>query len=139
MKANNKKTPTGCPLSFGLDVFGDKWSLLVIREILLKGKRTYSEFLEIEEGIATNILIDRLKNLESAGLLNKTRDPENWRSYLYSLTQKGRDLTPMILEIILWSAKHDKRTIAQRDVLQKILDDRTGFQSELMQTSTAKI
>lgn len=126
-----QKRTSGCPVAFGLDTFGDRWTLLIIREIMLAGKRTYSQFLQSEEGIATNILVDRLKQLESNGIVEKNRDPENRRSFIYSLTQKGRDLAPILIEIVIWSGKYDERAVAKRDVLEKIQRDRAGFENEL--------
>lgn len=131
MRNETKKRQTGCPVAFGLDTFGDRWSLLVIREIMLRGKSTYSEFMEADEGIASNILIDRLKHLEAEGILEKARDPQNRRSFVYTLTEKGRDLAPILLEIILWSGKHDHRPVASRDVLEKIEADRVGYEASL--------
>ncbi len=131
MRNENKKRQTGCPVAFGLDTFGDRWSLIIIREIMLRGKKTYSEFMEADEKIATNILIDRLKHLEAEGIINKSRDPDNRRSYIYELTKKGRDLAPIMLELILWSGAHDDRPFAMRTVLKKIQDDRKGFEASL--------
>ena len=131
MRNQNKKRQSGCPVAFGLDTFGDRWSLLVIREIMLKGKKTYSEFMEADEGISTNILIDRLKHLEAEGIIIKTRDPQNHRSFIYTLSDKGRDLAPILLEIIVWSGAHDHRPFALRDVLKKITNDRAGFEAGL--------
>ena len=131
MKAETRKRTSGCPVAYGLDTFGDRWSLLIIREIMLRGKRTYSEFLQAEEGIATNILIDRLKHLEAEGIVEKSRDPGNRRSFIYSLTQKGRDLAPIILEIVIWSGAYDDRSNAMRDVLEKVQSDRAGFEAQL--------
>lgn len=131
MKTENKKRETGCPIAFGLDTFGDRWSLLVIREIMLRGKRTYSEFLEADEGIASNILIARLKHLEAEGIVEKSRDPENRRAFVYELTKKGRDLAPILLEIIIWSGMHDNRPFALRTVLREIEQDREGFEAGL--------
>ena len=128
MRNESKKRQSGCPVAFGLDTFGDRWSLLIIREIMLRGKKTYSEFMAADEGISTNILIDRLKHLEAEGIVEKSRDPENRRSFVYTLTKKGRDLAPIILEIILWSGEHDRRPFALRDVLKKIKKDREGFE-----------
>ncbi len=125
----NTKRASGCPIAFGLDTFGDRWSLIVIRDIMLGGKRSYSEFLESEEGIASNILVDRLKHLESEGIVEKVRDPENRRSFLYSLTQKGRDLAPIILEIIVWSGTYDSRPFALRDVLEAIQKNGGRFET----------
>lgn len=131
MKAENKKRETGCPITFGLDTFGDRWSLLIIREIMLQGKKTYSEFLEADEGIASNILIARLKHLEAEGIVEKSRDPENRRAFVYELTKKGRDLAPILLEIIIWSGMHDSRPYALKSVLNKIEQDREGFEASL--------
>jgi len=131
MRNENKKRQSGCPIAFGLDTFGDRWSLLIIREIMLKGKKTYSEFLEADEKIATNILIDRLKHLEAEGIIVKTHDPKNRRSFLYTLSKKGRDLAPIILEIILWSGIYDQRPFAMRNVLKKIKKDHKGFEASL--------
>jgi DNA-binding HxlR family transcriptional regulator len=120
-----------CPVAFGLDTFGDRWSLLIIREIMLRGKRTYSEFLEADEGIASNILIARLKHLEAEGIVEKSRDPENSRAFLYELTKKGRDLAPILLEIVIWSGMHDTRPFALKTVLNEIEQDREGFEASL--------
>lgn len=135
MKTQNKNHVSGCPVAFGLDVFGDRWSFLIIREIMLRGKKTYGEFLELEEGIATNILASRLKSLEADGVVTKTRDPENRRSFIYDLTDKGIDLASIIIEIILWSGRHDNRPIAKQDVLDKIKSDRDGFEKRIRQGS----
>jgi len=131
MRNENKKRQTGCPVTFGLDTFGDRWSLLIIREIMLRGKRSYSEFLEAEEKIASNILIDRLKHLEAEGIIEKSRDPDNRRSFIYTLTRKGRDLAPILLEIVIWSGQHDRRPNAMKTVLNEIEKDREGFEARL--------
>lgn len=131
MKTENNKRETGCPVAFGLDTFGDRWSLLIIREIMLRGKRTYSEFLEADEGIASNILIARLKHLEAEGIVEKSRDPENRRAFIYELTKKGRDLAPILLEIVIWSGMHDTRPFALKTVLNEIEQDREGFEASL--------
>ena len=131
MNTESNKRETGCPIAYGLDTFGDRWSLLIIREIMLQGKRTYSEFLEADEGIASNILIARLKHLEAEGIVEKSRDPENRRAFIYELTKKGRDLAPILLEIIIWSGMHDKRPYALKTVLNKIEQDREGFEASL--------
>jgi DNA-binding HxlR family transcriptional regulator len=136
MKMENKKRTSGCPITFGLDTFGDRWTLLIIREIMLRGKRTYSEFLLAEEGIASNILVDRLKLLEADGIVEKTRDPKNRRSFLYTLTQKGRDLAPILLEIIIWSGTYNDQSNASHDVLKKVQADRVGFEATLRSNRT---
>lgn len=102
---------------------------------MLRGNKTYSEFLEADEKIATNILIDRLKNLEAEGIIEKARDPENRRSFLYSLSQKGLDLAPIILEIVIWSGMYDERPYAQRDVVEELKKDRKSFEAGLRQST----
>lgn len=132
MTGTDKRREYGCPVAYGLDMFGDKWSLLVIRDMMLSGKKTYNDFLETGEGIATNILADRLKHLETEGIINKSRDPENRRSYHYSLTEKGRDLLPVMMEIVSWSGKHDNRPNARRGMVEKIQKDRKGTEAEIL-------
>ena len=104
-----------CPINFALQTFGDTWSLLVIRDIVYFGKKTYGEFLASEEGIATNILANRLAWLEQNGILVKTPDTADRRKDIYSLTDKGLDLIPILLEIANWSAKHDPQSGAPPD------------------------
>jgi DNA-binding HxlR family transcriptional regulator len=122
-----KDRRTGCPVAFALDTFGDRWSLLIVRDILLKGSETYGEFMQSGEGIATNVLADRLKELEAAGIIGKSPGPDNNRRYLYTLTEKGCDLAPVIVEMIRWSAKYDPKTTARKEVLKWIEDDSDGF------------
>lgn len=109
-----KKLRSHCPINFGLEAFGDKWSLLILRDILFRGKRTYGEYLKSEEGFATNILAARLEHLESEGILKKQPDPDDARKSVFLLTEKGLDLIPMLFEMILWSAKYDSKSEARR-------------------------
>lgn len=95
-----------CPISTALEIFGDKWSLLIVRDLMFKQKKTYGEFLNSEEKIATNILADRLMLLETGGIISKEGHPESKVKVLYKLTAKGIDLIPVMVEIILWSEKH---------------------------------
>ncbi|MBT5659142.1 MAG: helix-turn-helix transcriptional regulator [Rhodospirillaceae bacterium] len=131
MPSPDKKRHTCCPVTIALDTFGDRWSLLVIRDLMCKGRATYGEFLESGEGIATNVLANRLKDLESANIIQKSRDPENRRRYLYRLTEKGCDLIPIILEMIGWSAKHDPQTVMEKKTLKRIKNDRDGLIAEI--------
>lgn len=103
-----------CPINFGLESFGDKWSLLILRDIIFRGKRTYGEFLKSEEGFATNILAARLAHLEDVGILRKVVDPEDGRRSRFLLTEKGLDLVPLLFEMMRWSAKHDSKSEARR-------------------------
>jgi DNA-binding HxlR family transcriptional regulator len=98
---------------------------------MIKGKRTYKEFLSIDEEIATNILADRLKLLESEGILNKQQDPQNRRSNIYTLTAKGSDLAPVLVEIIQWSGKHDTRPFALKETVNKMKKDKHKFEKML--------
>jgi DNA-binding HxlR family transcriptional regulator len=95
-----------CPISTALDIFGDKWSLLIVRDMMFKGMNTYGDFLKGEEKIATNILADRLMLLEAGGIIAKQKHPESKAKILYTLTPKGIDLVPALVEIIAWSEKH---------------------------------
>jgi DNA-binding HxlR family transcriptional regulator len=126
-----KRRRSDCPVHFALDVFGDSWSLLIIRDLLLKGRHTYTEFLRAEEGIATNVLADRLARLEQDGVIGTERDPQTGRHARYWLTDKGIDLLPVLLEIIAWSAKYDPNTAADREFVNRFRDDRTGLEAEL--------
>jgi DNA-binding HxlR family transcriptional regulator len=99
---------SGCPISVALEIFGDAWSLLIVRDLMFKGLRTFSEFASSDERIATNILADRLARLESAGIVTKAADPADARRLHYRLTDKGMDLAPALVEIVLWCARHEK-------------------------------
>lgn len=103
-----------CPVNYGLEIFGDKWSLLIVRDIVFTGKKTYGEFLKSEEGFSTNILASRLAFLEEQGVLSKTPNSADRRKDFYSLTDKGLDLIPLLFNIVLWSAKHDPKSYARR-------------------------
>ncbi len=106
MKKKKVKYRSDCPISTALDIFGDKWSLLIIRDMIFKGKSTYGDFLMAGEKIATNILADRLSQLECAEIISKHKHPDSKAKVLYKLTQKGVELVPVLVEIIVWSEKH---------------------------------
>ncbi|MDF1688553.1 MAG: helix-turn-helix domain-containing protein [Cycloclasticus sp.] len=127
MVSKNKARCTGCPISYALDTFGDRWSLLIVRDILIKGYQTYSEFQLSDEKIATNILRDRLRELEEFGIITKSKDPNNGRRVLYKLTTKGADIAPLMIEMVRWSAKYDPDTLAKASTLEKIEHDKEGF------------
>ena len=101
-----------CPINFALEIFGDPWSLLLIRDIVYCGKKTYGEFFASEEGMATNILASRLAHLEHQGILVKQRSEKDKRREEYVLTEKGLDLIPVLVEMANWSAQHDPHTAA---------------------------
>lgn len=121
------KTRTHCPISFGLDFFGDKWSFLIIRDLAFKRKNFYNEFLEGGEGISTNILSDRLKQLETLGIIVSETIKQRQIRKKYSLTSKGKDLIPILIEFIVWSSKHDSETEAGADFVRQAIDDRESL------------
>ena len=100
-----------CPVSLALEAVGDKWSLLILRDLIMRGKRRYQELLDSGEGISTNILADRLVRLERLGLIRKSDDPDDKRLVRYFPTRKGLDLLPVILEMARWSFKYDPYTV----------------------------
>jgi DNA-binding HxlR family transcriptional regulator len=131
MKQKNPTYDSGCPIAYALGIFGDQWSLLIIRDMAVKGVHTYGELLNGWEGISTNILAQRLKHLEETGLVTKRRDPENWRSFVYELTQKGRDLAPVIAEIVLWSGNYNTADHAMMGTVEKVQADRKSFEAKI--------
>ncbi|MCK7556429.1 helix-turn-helix transcriptional regulator [Chitinophaga sedimenti] len=116
-----KDMRSACPLNFGLELFGDKWTLLIIRDLLLFGKRHFNEILSSEEGISTNILADRLAMLEAEKVVKKRKDPEHKQKMVYSLTDKGRDLLPVILAIGEWSGKYAAEVLPRLEVVREIV------------------
>lgn len=119
MRKTDKKIPDSqrspCPVACTLDVLGDKWTLIVVRDLLL-GKTTYGELQQSPESIPTNILADRLKRLQAAGVIEKALYQERPPRYAYRLTQKGRDLGPVLLEMVRWGLKHIAGTDAPAQV-----------------------
>ena len=107
-KKPSPKRRSGCPLNASVETLGDRWSLLIVRDMMLRGFRTYKEFLESFEGIATNILADRLRKLQAYGIITTERDPSDGRRLFYLLTKKGIDLAPVLTEMVLWAAKHEE-------------------------------
>lgn len=102
------KHRSGCPVSISLEVFGDRWSLLIIRDLMVRGYRTFKEFEHSGEGIATNILAHRLKKLRAAGIIETEYDLTDRRKLKYRLTPKGIALAPVLLEILIWGARHEQ-------------------------------
>lgn len=106
-KRAGPKRRSGCPLNASVEMLGDRWSLLILRDMMLRGYKTFNEFLASDEKIATNILADRLRRLESYGILTSQRDPSDGRKQIYQLTAKGIDLAPVLTEMVLWAARHE--------------------------------
>jgi DNA-binding HxlR family transcriptional regulator len=107
LKKAGPKRRSGCPLNASVEMLGDRWSLLIIRDMMLRGARSYKTFLECYEGIATNILADRLRKLVAYGIISPEPDPSDGRKVIYLLTQKGIDLAPVLTEMVLWAAGHE--------------------------------
>jgi DNA-binding HxlR family transcriptional regulator len=122
-----------CPISTALDIFGDKWSLLIIRDLVFNEKSTYGEFLNSEEKIATNILADRLALLEAGGIISKHSHPEHKLKVLYKLTQKGLELIPVLIEIIAWSEKHHEVHPYAKQFAKQIRKDKEGVIKSVME------
>jgi DNA-binding HxlR family transcriptional regulator len=117
-----------CPINFALQTFGDGWSLLVIRDLMFTDRRTYTDFLDAEEGIATNVLADRLKRLQALGLIRRRG---TGRGVTYGLTEKGLDLLPAMLELVSWSARYDRHTAAPPDFVARIRREPKAVAAEL--------
>jgi DNA-binding HxlR family transcriptional regulator len=127
-----------CPISTALDIFGDKWTLLIIRDMVFKGKNTYGDFLNAEEKIATNILADRLNLLECAEIITKHTHPESKAKVLYKLTSKGIDLIPALAEIITWSEKYQDVHPYARDFVRQLKKNKEGVIKKLYENLKVK-
>jgi DNA-binding HxlR family transcriptional regulator len=114
-----------CPLNASVEMLGDRWSLLIIRDMMLRGFRTYQEFMECYEGIATNILADRLRKLMAYGIIVAKPDPADGRKLIYLLTKKGIDLAPVLTEMVLWAAAHEDT--GNQPLVKLMRDDREKF------------
>lgn len=118
---------SGCPINFGLEIFGDQWTLLVLRDLLIQQKSTFREFQSSEEGIASNILSERLKRLEACGLINRSVSSTDKRVMVYSPTDAARDLIPVLVEMSYWGATHDPATGAPPEFKIAYQVDREGL------------
>ncbi|PUA36603.1 transcriptional regulator [Paenibacillus elgii] len=132
MKRSDNKSH--CPINFSLETFGDNWSLLIVRDIVYFGKKTYGEFLESEEGISSNILASRLVHLEQKGLLVKKPHDTDKRKEVYLLTEKGLDLIPVLLELANWGAQYDPETDAPQSWIAAVYADRESMISLIRDT-----
>ena len=120
-----------CPVNLALEVFGDKWSLIIIRDIMFQDKRSFRKLLQSEEKIATNILTDRLAMLEQEGIISKAPDPEHKQKHIYSLTAKGIDLLPIMVEIGGWSLKHKPVDLKKHKNAQYLVRGGKELQKEI--------
>ncbi len=121
---------SGCPVSISLEIFGDRWSLLIIRDLMVRGFRTFQEFRGSGEGIATNILADRLRKLQRAGIIVAEPEARDGRKLNYRLTEKGIDLAPVLLELLIWGARHE-RTGAPCEVIEAMSRNREQVLAEV--------
>ena len=121
------KKRSECPISSSLDIWGDKWSLLIVRDLMFSKQCTYGDFLKSDEKIATNILASRLLMLETAGIVTKQDHPDSKAKVLYKLTQKGVDLLPLMIEINLWAGKYFTLPAEREEVLEEVKKDKEGF------------
>jgi DNA-binding HxlR family transcriptional regulator len=125
------KRRSGCPLNASVEILGDRWSLLIIRDMMLRGFRTYKEFLQSYERIATNILADRLQKLIAHGIITAGLDSSDGRKLIYSLTPKGIDLAPVLTEMVLWAAAHEDT--ANQALVRQMRKDKERFLSAIRQ------
>lgn len=125
-RSSNVRRRSNCPLNVSLEIFGDRWTLLIVRDLMLKGRTRFGEFLEGGEGIASNILTDRLSRLEAHGIVRRRADPADARRWTYRLTERGIDLAPVLFEMIFWAAQHEK-TAAPADEVKAMKRDRAGY------------
>jgi DNA-binding HxlR family transcriptional regulator len=131
MKKELSSCRSDCPISFALDLVGDKWSLIVVRDLIFARKRHFQEFLGSPEKIASNILASRLKLLEKAGMVTRAADAANARRVVYAPTAKALDLLPVLLELLLWGTKHHAKANAPEQFMRRAAADRAGLIADL--------
>jgi DNA-binding HxlR family transcriptional regulator len=128
-KVKPSRRRSGCPVSISLETLGDRWSLLVIRDLMVRGYRTFRQLEQSDERIATNILADRLGRLKRNGIISSAADPSDGRRMTYRLTEKGIDLAPLLLELLIWGARHEE-TMAPRELIAQMEQNREGVIAE---------
>lgn len=131
-----------CPFTSALDILGDKWMLVIVKQMLIENKQTFKDFTESDEGIATNILTAKLKQLEEFGIIIKTRLPNNKKSNIYLLTEKGLAMTPIIIELGFWSDNHLRDlnpTIVNGKGMELLRTDKVEFGREIEQQYREKL
>jgi DNA-binding HxlR family transcriptional regulator len=130
MSKSSRGEKSNCPISYSLDLFGDRWTLLVLRDLILWGKTRFAELQSSDEKIASNILSDRLRRLEARGIIGIEKDPSDARQKIYTATEKGLSLTPVLLEIAAWGASHDPETGAPNGFAADFYADREAYYAE---------
>ncbi|MEO0859419.1 MAG: helix-turn-helix domain-containing protein [Pseudomonadota bacterium] len=126
MNSNEKPEWNGCPTRYAAGIVGDKWCFLLLRDVLLHGKRTYREFLGSPEGISTNILANRLSKLETMGMLTREADPRKASSVCYFPTQKSKDFLPALVSMMIWATQYDEATEAPASFSESYSNDPAG-------------
>lgn len=122
-----------CPVVFALDIFGDRWTLIVVRDMVFRGLSTYSEFLNAGESIATNILADRLKRLETAGIVSRFRDTDQGARFRYQLSEKGLELVPVLVEMMRWSSRNDPDSPIPKELRHRLEKEPQTLAEEFVQ------
>ncbi|WP_443747556.1 winged helix-turn-helix transcriptional regulator [Asticcacaulis solisilvae] len=133
-----QKNRSLCPINLVLEAVGDSWSMLIVRDLMLRGHTSYQAFLRSDERIATNILADRLQKLEQNGLISKAADPADARKYIYALTSKGADLAPLLVEMTLFSLKHEQRIDMPKEIVAEMQKNKQGFAGKLVRNFTPR-
>ncbi len=138
-KAEQAKTHRSqCPINLVLEAIGDSWSMLIVRDLMLRGHNGYQGFLRSEEKIATNILADRLLKLEQNGLISKSPDPSDGRKFIYALTERGADLAPILVEMSLFSIKYETFIDMPKEVVLDMQRNKQTFTTRLIRNSAPK-
>lgn len=122
---------SGCPIAFGLDLFGDKWTLLILRDLLFYNVTRFSDFA-VKEKIATNILAERLIRLENAGLITKEQDKILKNQNIYHITEKGTDLLPVLAEMMAWGLRYDEQAPVSNRLLRRLKNERKQVVDEVI-------
>lgn len=131
-----------CPFTSAIDILGDKWMLVIVKQMLIEGKETFKDFTESEEAIATNILSSKLKMLEEVGIIIKTKRPDNKKVNRYLLTNKGLALTPILVELAAWSDGHLRDIhppIVDGEAMASLRHDKAAFSNALAKQYSEKI
>lgn len=135
MSETSKILRSDCPINYSLQMLGDSWSLLIIRDIIFAGKKTFGEFLSSDEGIARNILTNRLTNLVQNGIIVKGPHPTDKRKEIYSLSDKGLDLIPILLELSAWGAKNEPKTASNYTWVENMQMEKEELIAHIRQTA----
>lgn len=120
-----------CPIGFSLDLLGDRWTLRLVRDMLLFGHTRYNEFLASSNGISTNILASRLRKLQEQGLVERFADPDDGKSAIYLLTDKGIDLYPVLAELVRWGLAHDEHSMVVPGMEKEVASSGKALQKRL--------